>query len=202
MKVFNRRRRAISELVASVLLIAITLITGFAVWGYVDGQAGTTEQAYGQSVGATANYLQEKFVVVSMDLNSSSETTTVWLYNNGNVGLRLVQVRLYDSANKIDLLYNYTVSGSAKTDYVYDLLSTSPGECKTAASTYETPLLSTVDAGSGTTQSLKLTIPPEPTGGGCPSFGQTFSSNVVYSAMVLAVYGNTVTFSQNDTQYG
>ncbi|MDG6909850.1 MAG: hypothetical protein JRN11_07935 [Nitrososphaerota archaeon] len=201
MRVFTRRRRAISELVASVLLIAITLITGFAVWGYVDGQAGTTEQAYGQSVGATANYLQEKFVVVSMDLSAGS-AATVWLYNNGNVGLRLVQVRLYDSAKKIDLLYNYTVSGSTKTDYVYDLLSTSSGECKTAASTYETPLLSTVDAGPGTTQSLKLTIPPEPTAGGCPSFGQTFSSDVVYSVVVLAAYGNTVTFSQNDTQYG
>ena len=115
MRVSNRRRRAISELVASVLLIAITLITGFAVWGYVDGQAGTTEQAYGQSVGATANYLQEKFVVVSMDLSAGS-AATVWLYNNGNVGLRLVQVRLFDSANKIDLLYNYTISGSTKTD--------------------------------------------------------------------------------------
>ena len=200
MRVFNRRRRAISELVASVLLIAITLITGFAVWGYVDGQAGTAEQAYGQSVGATANYLQEKFVVVSMDLNASSKTATVWLYNNGKVDLQLVQVRLFDSANKIDLLYNYTVSGSTKTDYVFDLLSTSPVECKTPASTYESPLLSTVDAGPGTTQSLKLTIPS--TQAGCPSFGQTFSSNVVYSAVVLAVYGNTVTFSQNDTQYG
>lgn len=200
MRVFTRRRRAISELVASVLLIAITLITGFAVWGYVDGQAGTTEQAYGQSVGATANYLQEKFVVVSMDLSAGS-AATVWLYNNGNVGLRLVQVRLYDSAKKIDLLYNYTVSGSTKTDYVYDLLSTSSGECKTAASTYESPLLSTVDASTGTTLSLKLTI-PSTTSTACPSFGQTFSSKVVYTVVVLAAYGNTVTFSQNDTQYG
>ncbi|MDG6899607.1 MAG: hypothetical protein JRN59_00245 [Nitrososphaerota archaeon] len=199
MRVSKTRRRAISELVASVLLIAITLITGFAVWGYVDNQAGTAEQAYGQSVGATANYLQEKFVVVSMDLSAGS-AATVWLYNNGNVPLQLVQVRLYDSAKKIDLLYNYTVSGSTKTDNVYDLLSTSTGECKTAASTYESPLLSTADAKPGTTLALKLTIPPTQTG--CPSFGQTFSSNVVYSAVILASYGNTVTFSQNDTQYG
>ncbi|MDG6982834.1 MAG: hypothetical protein JRM74_05195 [Nitrososphaerota archaeon] len=199
MRVSKSRRRAISELVASVLLIAITLITGFAVWGYVDGQAGTTEQVYGQSVGATANYLQEKFVVVSMDLSAGS-AATIWLYNSGNIRLQLVQVRFSDSAKKIDLLYNYTVSGSTKTDYVYDLLSTSTGECKTAAASYEAPLLSTVDANASTTQSLKLAIPPAQTG--CPSFGQSIASNVVYTAVVLAAYGNMVSFSQNDTQYG
>ena len=199
MRVTRNRRPAISELVASVLLIAITLITGFAVWGYVDGQAGTTERAYGQSVDANVNYLQEKFVATSMDLSSSSGAT-LWLYNNGNVNLQLVQVRFYDSAKKIDLLYNYTVSGSTKTDYVYDLLSTSPGECKTAASAYETPAVSTVDASPGTTLSLKLTIPPAQTG--CPSFGQSITSKVVYTAIVVAAYGNTVTYSQNDTQFG
>ncbi len=189
----SRKRAAVTEIVGAVLTVAITLIAGAAVFGYVRGQAGVSEQQIAKGVGTTVNFLQERFVVVDLGFGSSTQATA-WLYDNGNTDLQLVRLRLYDSAGLVNLLYNYTVSGSSKTDYVYDLGSSLSTKCKTAAASYESPTLSSVIAKITTVQSIAFTIPPTTTG--CPSFGQTFQSGTTYTVSVLGLYGNTVTYFQ------
>jgi len=59
----SRRRKGVTELITAMLLIAMTLVAGFAVFGYVRLQANVSELSYAQSVGGTMSYLQERFVV-------------------------------------------------------------------------------------------------------------------------------------------
>ena len=180
----SRRRAGVSELVATVLLIGATLIAGFAVWGWVNGEAGVSERAYGASVGGNVNYLEEKFVVVN--LNFSSSAVTVWLYNDGQVDFQPVQVLLYNASRSMYLMYNATevvsfgpgkcsspnVSGYEGPDVLYDPLSSAPQP-------------SAIDLPQGGVQQLTLTLPS------CSS--ASFKSGVAYSVSILGLYGNTVT---------
>lgn len=179
-----RRRTGVSELVATVLLIGATLIAGFAVWGWVNGEAGASERAYGASVGGNVNYLEERFVVVNM--NFSASAVTIWLYNDGQINFQPVQVLIYNASRSMYLLYNATqvvsfgpekCSGSSVASYegpdvLYDPLNPAPQP-------------SAIDLPKGGVQRLTLTLPA------CSS--ASFDSGVAYSVSVLGLYGNTVT---------
>lgn len=181
-----------------MLTAAITLIAGAAIFGYVNGQAGNASQAYGQQVGNSIQYLEEKFTVIDMSWTSTT-SVTIWVYNTGSIQLNLLQVRLYDSAGKVDLLYNYSTISGTVVNRVFDLNSTSSDHCGTSASSYESPPIS----GSGSfadpisyTSTIELTIPATATG--CPSYGQTFNSGTTYLVSVVGIYGNSFTYSQVD----
>jgi len=186
-------RAGISEVVASVLAIALTIIAASGVWSYVNTQAAVSETLLGKSVGATNAFLGEQLKVIDLYLGTSTYTT-VWIFNTGGGTLQLFRIRLYDSAGLINLQYNYTVSASTKTDYVYDLRSSLASKCKTAASSYETPTLSSFSLKPINSQSIQVTIPAlQP---GCPSFGQLLVSGTTYTIIVTGLYGNSVTYFQ------
>jgi hypothetical protein len=176
-----------------VLTISITVIAGAAVWGYVNGQAGTSERAVGNSIVTNNNYLGEHFSVEDMYFGTST-TTTFWVYNTGSISLQIFSVRLFGPSGTINLLFNYTQSGSTKTDYVYDLRSSLSGRCKAAASSYESPLVSATSVKTTNAQLYTLTIPPTLTN--CPSYGASLTSGNTYNIVITGVYGNAVTFSQ------
>jgi len=187
----SRRRKGISELVGSLLAIAITITAGAAVFGYVNGQSAVTEKQYGQGVGAVVNQIQEKFTVFDLSFPSSN-SISVWIYNTGSLTLQLSSIRVYNSSGSMSLGYNYTTSGQTKTDYVYDLKGTSA--CKIAAASYESQPISSVSDNMRVTQLVTLTMPP--TRSGCPSYGHSFVSGKTYSVTVLGLYGNVETASQ------
>ena len=192
MRALRKKRAGISELVATLLTIAITIISGAAVFSYVNSQAGVTEKLYGQSVGTVVNLMQEKFVVFDLSYPAANQIS-IYIFNTGQAGLQPFSVRVHNPTNTFNVMYNYTTSGGTKTDYVYDLKGTSA--CKVAASSKESPLLSTLTVPMTVTNVVTLTIPP--TQSGCPSYGSTpFQTGSVYSVTVLGLYGNSVTASQ------
>jgi len=90
-------------------MVAITLIAGAAVFGWINGQAGTSESAYGQSVASNINFLNERFVPVSQTFtgagsgnacsggsspNFQCTGANFWIYNNGQVGFTLYTLRI------------------------------------------------------------------------------------------------------------
>ena len=196
LKLAPRKRTAISEVVGTVLVTAITIVAGAAIFGYVSSQAGTASQAYGQAVGSNVNYLNEKFAVVDMTFGTNS--VTVWIYNDGHETLNLQQVRLYDSASsQISLLYNYTVSGSTKSDYFYDLRSTQSSQCKASATSptnYEPQgTVSTFSVSVGDTKVIQLSFPSS-TNSNCPSYGQGFAVGENYAVTLVGANGHSQTF--------
>lgn len=72
----TRRRRGISELTASVAMIAVTLVAAAAVWGWVNGQIGNASVAYGTKLDANVNYLNEQETVPFSYFPSSNSITT------------------------------------------------------------------------------------------------------------------------------
>lgn len=193
LKASARRRVGISELVGSVLSLAITVIAGAAVFGYVNIQAGLSELSYASSVAATNNFLAEDFKVFDLHFPSTTQAA-YWIYNVGNVNLQVFQVRLYDNAGQINILYNYTVAGGTKTDYLYDLRSSLATKCGTAASSYESPTITSLSVKTTNARTLSLTIPPTQTN--CPSFGQSYTAGTTYTVVVTGLYGNSVSTYQ------
>ncbi|MGH9920995.1 MAG: hypothetical protein ACRD6W_19270, partial [Nitrososphaerales archaeon] len=195
----KRSRVAASEAVGAMLAIAMTLIAGAAAWGFVRSQAGVSEGALNDNAVATNNMLSEHFAVTTMYFGAvtSTNTVTFWVYNTGSLTFQIASVRVYDSAGLINLLYSSTGTAASKVDYVYDLKSLLTTQCKTAASTYESPSVTSTNVKVTDQQFYTLTIPP--TTSQCPSYGQTFGvagSGTTYTVVVTGLYGNTVTFSQ------
>ena len=128
------RRSAISDLFGSLLMIAITLIAGVAAFGWINGQAATSEKAYGNSVGNNINLLNERFTVVTQTFyagggaactggtspNFECDGASFWVFNNGQASFNLstIQVRnLTDipntaaNPNPLNIIF-YTASDS------------------------------------------------------------------------------------------
>src|SRR5262245_15136906 len=74
----------------------MTLIAGAALFGYVNGQASTSEAKLSSANAANVNFLNERFVIVDMAVASGGTTMQLWVYNNGNLALNLVQIVVYD----------------------------------------------------------------------------------------------------------
>ncbi len=184
-----------SEQIGALILIAITVVAGAVVFGWVNTQARVSEARYAASVGNTDNFLAENFKVIDMYFATSSQLG-IWVYNAGSTTFQPLSVRVSDNAGLINVLFNYTGT-TAKVDRVYDLKASSSyyfSTCRATGSSYESPTLSTVSAKVQNAQLLLLVIPP--TTANCPSYGQTFATGTAYSLVVTGVFGNTFTFYQ------
>jgi flagellin-like protein len=189
---FPDHRRAISDLVATVLTIAITLIAGAGVFGYVNGQAGATENQYGQAVGATVQYLEERFVVPQVAFLSNGQVD-VYFYNDGRIVLQLVQVQVYTLNLATDVIY--TATGA--TDLAHS------GCAVSTPSTVESPVLGTgsgsfsLATGTVTSTPLLLTLPNSSMNPSCPA-SPGWTSGTAYYLKVTALYGNQLVYYQVD----
>jgi hypothetical protein len=165
---------------AAVVTIAITLIAGFALWGYVNGQAAASENGIGVANAANVNYLNERFVISDMGFGPNNHTLGFFLYNNGEVGLRITQVLLYDRAVPHTVYYNFT-GGSGTCEKNLGLCAClSPASISPAIGSGMTPLPSQGDP------SL-YTINLEGSGLKCQ-----FTPGTTYYLVVTGLYGNVV----------
>ena len=85
-----KRRAGISEILGSLIMVAITLVAGAAVFGFVNGQSGNSANAVGKSAASNINFLNEREVVVYACLATSSGVcqvggsyANVYVYNSG-----------------------------------------------------------------------------------------------------------------------
>ncbi|MGD0396484.1 MAG: archaellin/type IV pilin N-terminal domain-containing protein [Nitrososphaerales archaeon] len=96
----NKKRLAIAEIMGTLIMVAITLVAGTAVFGWVNGQAGSSENAYGQSVASNVNFLRESFSVIATIEYSSScpggtcQILNITLYNRGEVTLTVSDITI------------------------------------------------------------------------------------------------------------
>lgn len=182
MRLRSRRRLGVSEIVATLLTIAITIIAGAAVFSYANSQANVTERQYGTAVGTSVQALEERFTVVQM--NFTSTKVTIWLYNIGSINLAPVQILLYNNGRSLYLMYNAT-----------KVISYQPTGCATASppGSNESPLMWNSKTGSGLAVSTqlvqKLTL-------ALPCVSESFTTGSTYTVNILGLYGNSVVYSQ------
>jgi hypothetical protein len=174
-----RDRAGVSEVMAAVLTIAITLLAGAAVFGYINGQAAASENRIGQAAGGNADFLNEKFVVVQMSFSNacvspSPNCAIIWVYNNGQVDLQMKWVHLYNGSRTLD---------NVPLDFTYNSTSALGGTCGKGTGTMSPGFSLDVPPQSSPT-SVKLFI-----SSACP-----FTSGTTYYVNVLAQFGNNVVY--------
>ncbi|QQG49310.1 MAG: hypothetical protein HY247_03090 [archaeon] len=105
----SSERRALSELFASLITIAITLIGGVAAIGFVNGQLATSGSQLGASVGSNINALREKFVVPfsSFPNTTAGNSLNLWIYNNGKVALNITSVLISGKLSGVQSVVNF-----------------------------------------------------------------------------------------------
>jgi flagellin-like protein len=183
------RRRGITEIMATVLMVAVTVITGFAVWGYVNGEAGVASRSYGNSVAANVQFLEERFTIVQVGFNTGA--VTIYFYNTGSINFQIASVSVYDSA-KATIYDIYTSSG------VTDQLNSG---CSVAAATVESPVIGTGSSDfvvdQGAIGSITLTLPTSSMNASCTG-SSSWTAGTTYYVSVTGLYGNTAIYYQED----
>lgn len=195
----TRRRSGISEVMAAVITIAITIIAGAALFGYINGEAANSENKLGTANAANVNFLNEHFVVAQIvyDKYPASPSITIYFYNSGHVVDNFASIEVFNSSaattsgyNPVDIMYNSSL-----------VVNLNQPSCKEAASsTYESDSLgnapNSFSVPIGNITAITLTLPPCYVSPG-PSSGQgAFDAGLVYGVKVIGQYGNVVTSYQ------
>lgn len=208
----KKRRLAISEIVATLFMVGITLIAGAAVFGWINGQAATSENAYGASVANNVNFLNERFVVVSQSFAKSSvgahcsggtfpylqcTVANFWIYNNGNLAFTLYTLRIKNltdipsgaaNPNPLNVIFYSSCSGTQNCGYAaYDKTGTSLVCSNLSPPPPPPPPLSLANLGQGQLSSYQVSLPAA-----CGAQGQLYLyDGLAYTFTFTGLYGNT-----------
>jgi len=114
----NKKRLAIAEIMGTLIMVAITLIAGAAVFGWINGQAGSSEKAYGESVASNVNFLRERFSVVATQVFGCSgaasgdpcTSLSLTLYNRGEVWLNVSSITITTLNSSLSLTFGASIS--------------------------------------------------------------------------------------------
>jgi flagellin-like protein len=93
--VIIRKRRGVSPVIATIILSAVVLAVGGAVWNYAQGASTVIANDYVNGTLELLNEVIERFEVEHMSNNSDGSTLQIWVYNYGDVD---VVVDLYANA--------------------------------------------------------------------------------------------------------
>jgi flagellin-like protein len=189
-----KRRRGVSEVLAAVITIAITLIAGAALYGFINGQAANSENSLGVANAANVNFLNERFVVPQVAFAEGGETATVYIYNNGQIENSFASVEVYcfisaglPCRSDLDVTF-YVHTGS---DFAVDNNDIGKAGCNVTANALESHLLSAFRVPVGSVSLVSFTLPQW----SCTSTGP-FASGSVYGFQVVGEFGNIVTYYQ------
>ncbi|MDA4123926.1 MAG: hypothetical protein OK438_00555 [Thaumarchaeota archaeon] len=167
----HKRRIAISEIMGTLIMVSITLVAGAAVFGWVNGQAGVSENAYGQSAANGINYLREHFVPVTTTFSGTGPggictgSPTIctganfWVFNNGQLAFTLRSIQIQSapnapSSNLLNIVFNstkFTAYNNATPPVVLSCSPRTPG--------FSFSGINPVPVGTLTTSSYSITIP-------------------------------------------
>jgi flagellin-like protein len=188
----RKRRVAVSEVLGSLIMIAVTLIAGVAVFGFINGQAGASSSAVGHSASTNINFLNEKMAVVAEHFAGCSTghctSAAFWAYNYGQVAytLKQLQVQSLPGASKyLNVIFNST--GYAEYDSSNVLISTCASNSAGGFSG-----ASQIPQGNMTSNPYSVTIPSS---AGC----NTMNNHQTYTLSFTGIYGSTAHLTVNAT---
>ncbi len=187
-----RRRHGLSEVMAAVITIAITVIAGAALFGFINGQAASSENSLGVANAANVNFLNERFVVAQVvyDAYPSTNEMTVYFYNSGQVTDNFASIVVFAGQNGMDILFN-------STKVVFLMPSQKGCDVNGGVQSFESTLLGNAPGSFsvpiGKITSITLTLPSCNLG---PSGSTIFSQGNTYGVKVIGQYGNSVTSYQ------
>jgi hypothetical protein len=96
----GKPRLAASEVMGSILLMAVTLAVGFAVWAWASNAALSSEKSFGNSVNTNAGCLNLGAVIVNANFSSTNANlVTLWFYNNGHGAVNISNINISNATS-------------------------------------------------------------------------------------------------------
>ena len=83
------KRRGLSPVIATIILSGVVLAVGGAVWSFSLGAAANVSEDYVNDTLDMVNEVIERFTVEHVSYDSTSDTLNVWVYNYGDVKVRV-----------------------------------------------------------------------------------------------------------------
>lgn len=83
----SKSRRGVSPVIATTIILAITVTLGLSLWSFANSAVGTATQQYANVITEYGKFTSDKFIVPTVALDfpnpPNSDDLTVWVYNNG-----------------------------------------------------------------------------------------------------------------------
>jgi flagellin-like protein len=107
----DRRRYGVSPVIASVIILGITVTLGLALWTFVNSEVNTSTEVFANEVTDYVNYLNDRFIIVNMAFQYHHQDVddactfdddlcvTVWIYNNGNLPVKINSILFGNSSS-------------------------------------------------------------------------------------------------------
>lgn len=195
MRLLERKRAGVSEILGTLIMVAITLIAAALVIGWVNGQATVSEGQYGQAVANNVNYLNEHFVILNIQFSASVGSGPGCTSNTGvspNYCNEMI-VSIYNNGAENDLLNSITITNNASVTEAQISATTSSGPwCTPSTHCTISPALQTTTMTTGPTALptvFTLTLPTVPAS--CTAV-LCFKVGSFYTVQVLGKYGYEV----------
>lgn len=97
--------RAVSPVVSSVIILAITVTLGLALWSNVNSNVSTSTESFTNEVTDYVNYINDRYVIVNLAFGYDAPTSnickagvpdtkcvTVWVYNYAERPLNITNI--------------------------------------------------------------------------------------------------------------
>jgi hypothetical protein len=99
-KKLNRKRAGVSPLISTMIIIAITIVTGLALFAYTNSQAGAATEVFSQEATDFINYRNDRFVVANVGFKETGKCSvaptdycfTAYVFNSGNLPVQITTV--------------------------------------------------------------------------------------------------------------
>jgi flagellin-like protein len=82
----SKSRRGISPVIATTIILAITIVLGLALWGFANSGVGTATQKYSEAVTNYGEFAGDRFVIANIDFDNPSDSpkrVAFWIFNSG-----------------------------------------------------------------------------------------------------------------------
>jgi hypothetical protein len=80
----GRKRAAVSPVIATTILLGITVTVGLALWSFANSGVGSATQQYADIVTDYGNFASDRFVIANIDFNNpDTGDVAFWIYNSG-----------------------------------------------------------------------------------------------------------------------
>ena len=145
-------RHAVSPVIATTIILAITVVLGLSLWSFANSGVSTATQSYAEVVTEYGKFTADRFVIASAAFNHQSNGhVTVWIYNSGksNTIVDTVLISCKDCVSftpiqltESDLVFgSMTVTPKSLQEMEFDAIVTF-----TAGKTYEVQVISETGA--------------------------------------------------------
>src|SRR5213593_1794462 len=85
-----RKRAGVSPVIATTIILAITVTLGLALFTYANSGVSSATRSYSDSVKQYGDFTKDKFVISNIDFNNpTADLISLWIFNSGKQATNL-----------------------------------------------------------------------------------------------------------------